>query len=151
MRKLLQKMAGLAVAVAMLFAPIMATAGPVWATEELDEGGGLDAELSDKTQEESPDETPGDKNNPPETTILPNDLDVMKILKLVLNILVYGLGVAAVLGTVIAAIMYLTARDNEQQVAKAKTRLYEVVIGLVAWAVMWALLQWLLPGGLNLS
>ena len=75
----------------------------------------------------------------------------MQILKLVLNIVVYGLGAAAVLGTVIAGIMYMTARDNESQVARAKTRLYEVVIGLVAWALMYAVLNWLLPGGLNLS
>lgn len=69
------------------------------------------------------------------------------ILKLVANILIYGLGVAAVLGVVIAGIMYMTARDNEQQVAKAKMRLFEVVIGLIAWAVMFAVLNWLLPGG----
>lgn len=72
---------------------------------------------------------------------------IEKILKLIANILIYGLGVAAVLGVVIAGIMYMTARDNEQQVAKAKMRLFEVVIGLIAWAVMFAVLNWLLPGG----
>lgn len=72
---------------------------------------------------------------------------IENILKLVANILIYGLGVAAVLGVVIAGIMYMTARDNEQQVAKAKMRLFEVVIGLIAWAVMFAVLNWLLPGG----
>lgn len=85
-----------------------------------------------------------------ETSILPSGWGVEDILKLVLNIVVYGLGAAAVLGVVIAGIMYMTARDNEAQVTKAKTRLYEVVIGLVAWALMYAVLNWLLPGGLNL-
>lgn len=84
-----------------------------------------------------------------ETSVLPSDWGIDDILKLVLNIVVYGLGAAAVLGVVIAGILYMTARDNETQVATAKRRLYEIVIGLVAWAVMYAVLQWLLPGGLN--
>ncbi len=85
-----------------------------------------------------------------ETSILPGDMSIEDILKLVLNILVYGLGAAAVLGVIIAGIMYMTARDNEAQVAKAKTRLFEVVIGLIAWAVMFAVLNWLVPGGVSL-
>lgn len=84
-----------------------------------------------------------------ETSVLPDNWGIDEILKLVLNIVVYGLGAAAVLGVVIAGILYMTARDNEQQVATAKRRLYEIVVGLIAWAVMYAVLQWLLPGGLN--
>lgn len=85
-----------------------------------------------------------------ETSILPGDWGIEDILNLVLNIIVYGLGVAAVLGVIIAGVMYMTARDNEAQVARAKTRLYEVVIGLIAWALMYAVLRWLIPGGLAL-
>lgn len=84
-----------------------------------------------------------------ETNILPKNLDIDGILKLILNILVYGIGVAAVVGVVVAGIMYLTARDSEAQVAAAKKRLYEVVIGLVLWVAMWSLLNWLIPGGLK--
>lgn len=85
-----------------------------------------------------------------ETSILPGYWGIDDILNLVLNIIVYGLGVAAVLGVIIAGVMYMTARDNEAQVARAKTRLYEVVIGLIAWALMYAVLRWLIPGGLAL-
>lgn len=74
---------------------------------------------------------------------------IMHILKLVVSILIYGLGVAAVLGVVICGILYMTARDNETQVTMAKKRLFDVVIGLIAWAVMFAVLNWLLPGGVN--
>lgn len=81
-----------------------------------------------------------------ETSILPNDLDVMGILQLILKILVYGLGAAATIGVVIAGILYLTARDNQQQVVKAKTRLIEIAIGLVIWAAMFTVLNWLIPG-----
>lgn len=70
---------------------------------------------------------------------------IMRILSLVVTVLLYGIGAAAVIGVVIAGILYLTARDNEAQVAKAKTRLIEVAIGLVAWALLFTLLQWLIP------
>lgn len=83
-----------------------------------------------------------------ETSILPPDWGIEEILGLVLRVIVYGLGAAAVLGVIIAGVMYMTARDNEAQVAKAKARLYEVVIGLIAWAVMYAVLRWLIPGDL---
>ena len=86
-----------------------------------------------------------------ETSILPDTMDIQGILKLVLNILVYGLGAAAVLGVIIAGIQYMTARDDVAQVAKAKKRLIEIVIGLVAWALMFTVLNWLIPGGLSIS
>lgn len=86
-----------------------------------------------------------------ETSILPENFDIDKILKLVLNILVYGLGAAAVLGVIIAGIQYMTARDDVAQVAKAKKRLIEIVIGLVAWALMFTVLNWLIPGGISIS
>jgi len=86
-----------------------------------------------------------------DTSILPGDMDINGILKLVLNILVYGLGAAAVLGVIIAGIQYMTARDDVAQVAKAKKRLIEIVIGLVAWALMFTVLNWLIPGGLTIS
>lgn len=69
----------------------------------------------------------------------------MKLLSLVVTVLLYGIGAAAVIGVVIAGILYLTARDNEAQMAKAKTRLVEVAIGLIAWALLFTLLQWLIP------
>ena len=72
---------------------------------------------------------------------------VIAILVIILNVLTVGVGIAGTLGIIIAGIMYLTARDNEAQVAKAKNMLINIIIGLVAYAVMWAFLQWLLPGG----
>lgn len=86
-----------------------------------------------------------------DTAVLPGDWSVEDILKLILNIVVYGLGVAAVFGVVIAGVMYLTARDNEARATAARKRLIEIAIGLVAWAVMYGVLNWLIPGGLNLS
>jgi len=86
-----------------------------------------------------------------ETSILPPDLCIMGLLFLILKILVYGIGAAATVGIVVAGIQYMTARDNETQVSAAKTRLFNVAIGLVAWAVMWSVMNWLIPGGMSLD
>ena len=42
----------------------------------------------------------------------------------------------------------MTAKDNAGQMAAAKTRLIAIGIGLATYAVIWAFLQWLLPGGI---
>lgn len=85
------------------------------------------------------------------TSILPDNMCIKELLFLILKILVYGLGAAATVGVVVAGIQYMTARDNESQVAAAKTRLLNIVIGLVAWAVMWTVMNWLIPGGMSLD
>ncbi len=81
------------------------------------------------------------------TSILDKDLGIEGLLGLVVKILSYGLGAAAVIGVVVAGIMYLMARDNESQVAAAKQRLLNTVIGLIAWVVMFSVVSWLIPGG----
>ena len=73
---------------------------------------------------------------------------VYEILLIILNILTAGVGVLGVLGLVISGVTYLTARDNEQQVAKAKSRILQIVIGLAIFAVLYVGLQWLIPGGI---
>lgn len=73
---------------------------------------------------------------------------IFSLLNTILTILTYGVGIAGTLGIVISGIQYLTARDNEAQLTKAKSRLVNIVIGLVAYALLWAFLQWLIPGGI---
>lgn len=79
------------------------------------------------------------------TNILDGSLDIKGLLFLILRVLVYGLGAAAIVGVVWAGILYLSARDNEAQMVKAKTRLIEVVIGMLVWALMFTVVQWLVP------
>jgi len=81
-----------------------------------------------------------------DTNILDGKQGIDGLLKLIVNILLYGLGAAATLGVVIAGILYLTARDNPQQVARAKARLIEISIGLAAWAMLAMILKFLIPG-----
>lgn len=90
------------------------------------------------------------------TSILPGDwcegdgsAGISGILNLVLNIMTMGVGILATVGLIISGIQWLTARDNENQVIKAKSRIFNIVIGIALWGVMYMLLAWLTPGGLG--
>lgn len=72
---------------------------------------------------------------------------VYTIINLVINILTWGIGIAAILGIAISGILYLTAKGNQEQVVKSKRRIVEIVIGLAAYAVLYVALGFLLPGG----
>lgn len=86
-----------------------------------------------------------------DTAVLPDNWDIEAILKIILNVLVYGMGAAAVFGVVVAGILYMTAGDDPAKVARAKKLLIEIVIGLVAWALMFTVLNWLIPGGIAIT
>jgi len=70
------------------------------------------------------------------------------ILLLVINILTAGIGVAAVGGIVYGSILYTTAGGSMDQTKQAKTIIFNVVIGLVAYALMFSFLNFIIPGGL---
>lgn len=65
----------------------------------------------------------------------------------VINFLAGLVGIGAVIMIIFAGIQYITARDNPQSVQAAKTKIINVVIGLVAFAFLFAFMQWLIPGG----
>ena len=71
---------------------------------------------------------------------------IIAILNFVVNIMTIGIGILAAIGITIVGIQYLTAGSNEEQTRKAKRRLIEIVIGVAAYVVIYALLVWLLPG-----
>lgn len=72
---------------------------------------------------------------------------VFMVLNILLQVVTGAVGIAGTLGIVLTGIQYMTARDDPAKMTKAKSRLIQIVIGLVAYAVLWAFLQWLLPGG----
>lgn len=76
------------------------------------------------------------------------DSGIWGVLLLVLNILTAGVGIAAVGGIVYAAILYTTASDRSAQVEQAKNTIRDVVIGIAAYAGMYLLLNFLIPGGI---
>lgn len=70
------------------------------------------------------------------------------LLMLAINILTAGVGVAALGGIVYGAVLYTTAGGDPGRVKKAITILTDVGIGIVAYALMWSLLNFLVPGGI---
>lgn len=70
------------------------------------------------------------------------------ILKLVINILTAGVGILAVGGIVYGSILYTSAGGSSEQTKKAMGIITNVVIGLVAYALMYAITNFLIPGGL---
>ena len=71
---------------------------------------------------------------------------VEHVLKLVIDILSIGVGVLGVVGISIVGIQYLTAGGNEDKTRKAKRRLFEIIIGLIVYAMFYAVLNWLNVG-----
>ena len=71
---------------------------------------------------------------------------VRSILMLVVDIMTVGVGILGVIGITVVGIQYLTAGGNEEQTRKSKRRMFEIVIGLVAYVLIYAALKWLLPG-----
>jgi hypothetical protein len=75
------------------------------------------------------------------------DNGIWALLMMVVNILTAGVGIVAVAGIVYGSILYTTAEDKADQVQKAISIIRNVVIGLVLFALMWAGLNFIVPGG----
>ncbi len=73
---------------------------------------------------------------------------IFDILNIVLTVMTFGVGILATIGIVLSGYQYITAKDDASKVQKAKDRLLQIVIGLAVYALMWGVLQFLLPGGL---
>ncbi len=71
---------------------------------------------------------------------------VLSILNLVVDIMTIGIGILGLIGVTIVGIQYLTAGGNEEKTKKAKRRMFEIIIGLVAYVILYAALKFLLPG-----
>ena len=69
------------------------------------------------------------------------------ILLTAINILTAGVGVVALGGIVYGSVLYTSAGGNQEQVKKAMGIFTNVVVGVIAFAGMWALLNFLVPGG----
>ena len=88
------------------------------------------------------------------TSLLPNSWcsknngdGIFEIIHLVVRILVVGVTVVGTIGIIWCGFLWLSARDNEGQVATAKKRLIEIVIGLVIFGLAGLLVELFLPGG----
>jgi len=76
------------------------------------------------------------------------DTGIWALLLIIINILTAGVGVAAVGGIVYASILYASAGDSSEQTKKAIGIIVNVAIGLVAYALTYTFLNFIIPGGL---
>ena len=73
---------------------------------------------------------------------------IMDMLFGIINFLSAGVGVVLIFSTVLAGIQWSAARDNPGSVEKAKSRLLSNLLALGLFIFAWALLNFLVPGGL---
>ena len=76
-----------------------------------------------------------------------NNTAIWQLLIIVIKILTGGIGVLAVAGIVYGSILYTTAGGSAEQVKKAIEVFRNVVIGIVAYALMFGFLNFIIPGG----
>lgn len=77
-----------------------------------------------------------------------NSNAIVEVLKIVLQILIGVVGIAAVGGIIYAGILYGTAGGNQNQAQKSKTMILNTVIGILLFGSMVLLGNFLLPGGI---
>lgn len=70
---------------------------------------------------------------------------IFGILSVVIDFMTVGVGILGVIGISWAGLTYLTAGGSEEKVRTAKRRMFEIVIGLAAYVLIYAVLKWLLP------
>ena len=73
---------------------------------------------------------------------------ISKDIELVINTLSVGVGVVAVAMIIIGGLQYTASRSDPKAVAAAKSKITNAVIGIVVYVLIYAFLQWLVPGGL---
>ena len=73
---------------------------------------------------------------------------ITPVLITVLNWLAVGVTIAVIGGIIYGAIMYTTSGGSPEQSKKAMGIIRNAFIALVMYFAMWALLNWLVPGGL---
>lgn len=76
---------------------------------------------------------------------------IFKVVSFFLKTVSAGVLVLAVIGIIICGVMLVTSRDNAGQVAKAKKRMIEIIIGIVVYALMFTVINFIIPGGVITS
>ena len=70
---------------------------------------------------------------------------VRYLLALAANILLAGMLVGGTIGIIICGYNILTARDDTSKIEKAKQRLFDIVVGLVVFVLMWGIAGLIMP------
>lgn len=73
---------------------------------------------------------------------------VTDILQPAIDFLAVGVGVVVVIMIIVGGIQYSTSGSNPQSVQEGKKKIYNAIFALVAFALLYGMLQWLIPGGI---
>lgn len=122
-----------------IFAAVTLMTTPLHAADPVSKCGGVVTSIINCDQDNT------DKDG--DGTVSNKETGLWGLLILAVNILIAGVGVLALAGTVYGAILYITAAGSPEQVKKAYGIFTNVVVGIVAFAGMWAFLNFLIPGG----
>ena len=76
---------------------------------------------------------------------------IAKILIIVVNFLLGSIILVGTISIIISGIQIITARENAGMVAKARKRLIDVAIGIAGFVFLYAILNFIIPGGVTLS
>ena len=71
---------------------------------------------------------------------------IYKLILMAVKLLTIGFGTLATIGIIVVGVQYLTARDDANQVAKAKKRFLDIVIGIGIYGLMYLIIELLVPG-----
>jgi hypothetical protein len=66
----------------------------------------------------------------------------------IFNLLAAGVGIAVIAGIIYGSIVYGTSGGAPQRSQQGVTIITNALIGLLAYFLMWSLINWLVPGGL---
>lgn len=69
------------------------------------------------------------------------------LIKIAIMVMTILIGVVATGGLAYAAVIYASARDDQEKVSQAKGIIRNVVIGLLLYGFIIAIVNWLIPGG----
>lgn len=72
-----------------------------------------------------------------------------KIINPFIAFLSAAVGIVVVLSIVYSAIQYSSAGGDAQKIAVARGRIQKSIMALLAYLVLWAFLQWVIPGGIG--
>lgn len=80
--------------------------------------------------------------------VTPTDNCILDNINTVINVLSAGVGIIVIITIITAGIQYITAGGDPQKISQAKNRIRNALFALLAFAFLFAFLQWIVPGGI---
>ena len=80
--------------------------------------------------------------------MLPADNPIVEDIQTILDFLAVGVGIVVVGVIIVGGIQYTMAGDTPEALSKAKQRIINGLIALIAFIFLYSFVQWLVPGGI---